>query len=445
MLPESLSNGLCSLNPNVDRLVMVCEMRINNAGKMTAYQFSEGVIRSHARLTYNQVNALLNSPKSNLARKIRRRLADIEPHIQGLHQLYGALSQARKRRGALDFETQEVQFQFNTDKKIERIVPVQRNDAHRLIEECMLCANVATARFLQKLKLPALYRIHDGPQPKKLAALRAFLAEKGLQLGGGDKPTPAHYDRVLSGLDGRSDAQTIRTMMLRSLSQAEYNPENQGHFGLAYPAYAHFTSPIRRYPDLLVHRAIRSVIRAPENRRPLARTLEFLTGFGTKPINRVKGASVLEPGKSYPYDMPDLDTLADHCSTVSRRADKAAWDVDAWLKCEFMQARIGEMFDVVVSTATSFGLFAEIEQTRIEGLLHITELGQNHYHFDAVKQRLVEERSNTCFGPGDTLKVRVARVDMEQRRIEFELPKQKHKAPDRKRNRRRSRKAAVQG
>nr|WP_320134660.1 ribonuclease R [uncultured Amphritea sp.] len=420
MLPEALSNGLCSLNPNVDRLVMVCEISINNAGKMTSYTFSEGIIHSHARLTYTQVGALVSSSETELGKTVAHQHADVVPHLHALHHLYAVLRKARTKRGSIDFEKQEVQFKFTEDRKIDKIVPVVRNDAHKMIEEFMLCANVATAQFLEKINLPALYRIHEGPVEKKLTNLRAFLSERGLNLAGGDKPTPAHYDRLLKSLGDRPDAQIIRTMMLRSLSQAEYSSDNQGHFGLAYPAYAHFTSPIRRYPDLLVHRAIRSVIRRSETGSILSRTLKKITG-ATDSVHRVKSAAPLEQTKSYPYDLTAMKNLAEHCSLVSRRADKAGWDVEAWLKCEYMQDHVGDIFSGVISTVTNFGLFIELDDTQVEGLVHVTALNNDYYQFDAAQQRLVGERTRVNFGIGDKIEIRVVRVDMDQRKIEFEL------------------------
>ncbi|MFD1215672.1 ribonuclease R [Microbulbifer celer] len=421
MLPESLSNGLCSLNPRVDRLVMVCEMTIDKSGKMTGYTFSEGVIHSHARLTYNQVNAFITAPDSSLGQKTARQLKDTAPHIHALHQLYAVLKKARKKRGAMDFERPEVKFEFTEGRKIERIVPVIRNDAHKMIEEFMLSANVATADFLEKQKMPALFRVHDGPRDKKLTALRAFLGEKGLKLAGGNKPSPVHYDQLMSSIEHRPDAQTIRTMMLRSLSQAEYSPQNRGHFGLVYSAYAHFTSPIRRYPDLLVHRAIRSVIRQPQARNPVRRALKFVLGAGSAPVQRFHSAETLPQGKSYPYDKTGMQALAVHCSNASRRADKASWDVEAWLKCEYMQDFVGDTFEGLVSSVTGFGLFIEINDIQVEGLVHISALKKDYYHFDAAKQRLIGERGNSSFAIGDTIKVRVVRVDMERRKIELSL------------------------
>jgi ribonuclease R len=421
MLPEVLSNGLCSLNPHVDRLVMVCEMAISRTGKISVYKFSEGIINSHARLTYNQVGALLASPDQGLGKQVAKNHRAVVPHIHALHQLYATLRTARTKRGSIDFEKQEVQFKFTEGRKIDQIVPVIRNDAHKMIEEFMLCANVATAQFLEKLNLPALYRVHEGPAEKKLTNLREFLSERGLNLSGGDKPTPAHYDLLLRSINERKDAQVIRMMMLRSLSQAEYSADNQGHFGLAYPAYAHFTSPIRRYPDLLVHRAIRSVIRRSESGSKLHRVLKKFTGMGTDPVHRIKSAAPLEEGKSYPYDLDKMKAMADHCSRVSRRADKAGWDVEAWLKCEYMQDHVGDTFSGVISSVTNFGLFIELDDTLIEGLIHVTALNNDYYQFDAAQQRLVGERTRTNFGIGDAIDIRVVRVDMDQRKIEFEL------------------------
>jgi len=437
MLPESLSNGLCSLNPHVDRLVMVCEMAINSAGKMTSYKFSEGIIHSHARLTYSQVGALLSTPESGLGKKVAQKHSAVVPDLHALHHLYAVLRKARTKRGSIDFEKQEVQFKFTEDRKIDRIVPVVRNDAHKMIEEFMLCANVATARFLEKLNLPALYRVHEGPADKKLTNLRTFLSERGLNLTGGDKPTPADYDRLLRSIGERNDAQIIRTMMLRSLSQAEYSSDNQGHFGLAYPAYAHFTSPIRRYPDLLVHRAIRSVIRRSESGGSLRRVLKKMTGVGSDPVHRVQSAALLDAGKSYPYDLSKMKNLAEHCSLVSRRADKAGWDVEAWLKCEYMQDHVGDIFGGVISSVTNFGLFIELDDTQVEGLVHVTALNNDYYQFDAAQQRLVGERTKASFSIGDKINIRVVRVDMDQRKIEFELA---YKADDQKAPKPRSRK-----
>ncbi len=427
MLPEALSNGLCSLNPQVDRLVLACEMTINRAGKMTDYQFCEAVIHSHARLTYNQVNSMMKAAGGAEQQTLRRQFAGVVPRIEALYELYEVLAAARASRGAVDFDSQEVRFSFNNRRKIEEIVAVERNDAHRLIEECMLCANVATARFLEKLKLPALYRNHQGPQTKKLKTLRAFLASRQLSLAGGDKPTPQDYDRLLNSLGNRTDADVIKSVLLRSLSQAEYSPDNLGHFGLAYSAYTHFTSPIRRYPDLLVHRAIRSVIRSQESGNRMKRTFKAMSLVGRDPVRRTPGATKLARAQSYPYDAAGMQTLATQCSALSRRADKASWSVEAWLKCDYMRQFVGDTFSGVITTVTSFGVFVELEDTRVEGLIHISTLSNDFYHFDEARQCLTGERSQTEYRMGDKLVVCVAAVDMEQRKIAFSLPAQNAK------------------
>ena len=422
MLPERLSNGLCSLNPKVDRLVLACEMRFNPQGKMIDYCFSEAVIHSHARLTYQQVNAVLTQPESKLGRAMSQQHSPLVPHLQALYGLFKNLQQARSERGAIDFETQECAFQFNHNRKVDAIVPIERNDAHKLIEECMLCANVATAAFLQVTRLPSLYRNHNGPQAKKLITLRRYLAEKGLKLGGGDTPSPKDYDQLLSLVTGRSDADAIQSMLLRSLSQAVYSHENAGHFGLAYSGYAHFTSPIRRYPDLIIHRAIRSVIRRTKS----SAVRQLLKTFGKKskqPVMRFDGAKPIPARISYPYDKKQMAELGEHCSQLSRRADKASWEVEAWLKCSYMQDAIGEPFAGIITSVTHFGLFIELSDTKIEGLLHISDLNNDFYHFDESRQELKGERSQKGYALGDRIQVEVAQVDMDQKKIGFALAK----------------------
>lgn len=421
MLPEALSNGLCSLNPNVDRLAIVCEMRINELGEMTNYQFSEAVIQSHARLTYNQVNAILTKPYSKLGQRMKRKYASIVPQLSILHQLYGSLKKSRMARGSIEFETQETLFEFNEQRKVERIVPIQLNVAHKLIEECMLCANLATAQFLKKLKLPALYRNHNGPQQAKLVSLRRFLNDKGLRLTGGSKPKPIDYERLLRDVGERQDGDAIKSQMLRSLCHAEYSAVSRGHFGLAYSEYTHFTSPIRRYPDLLVHRAIRSIIRGQESGGVIRRTLKSITGIGLDPVKRIEGANSLSSSISYPYDMKSMEALALQCSKLSRRADKASWDVDSWLKCEYMSHAIGEEFYGVITTVTKFGLFVELKDTKIEGLVHISSLKDDYYRFDETNQNLIGERFNACYSIGDSLKIEIDKVDMGQKKIQFRL------------------------
>ena len=405
MLPEALSNGLCSLKPAVDRLCMVCEMTISSAGKVSGFYFYEGVMHSHARLTYNKVGAILD-PANPDSESLRTEYKAVVPHLEQLHSLYKALRKARSLRGAIDFETTETRIVFGENRKIEEIVPVLRNDAHKLIEECMLAANVAAARFLEKHNLPALFRVHEGPTEEKLESLRKFLGELALDLSGGSKPTPDDYQNLLSQLGDRPDAHIIQTMMLRSLRQAVYQPENLGHFGLNYPAYGHFTSPIRRYPDLLVHRAVRHIVRSD---------------ITSKQVRRVDGVEVLAKKKIYPYGMAELLVLGEQCSMTERRADDATRDVVAWLKCEYVKDRVGEEFDGIVTAVTGFGLFVELVDVYVEGLVHVSSLDRDYYHFDPVKQRLIGERTGVMFQLGDTVKVRVIRVSLEDKKIDLEM------------------------
>ena len=381
MLPEKLSNGLCSLNPDVPRLAMVCDMQVAADGAIRSYRFYPAVFRSHARLTYTEVAAMLDDERSAAARSHHALL----PHIQHLHRLYRMLARARERRGAIDFETIETEMIFDERGKISRIVPVRRNDAHRVIEECMLAANVCASDFLRGNDHPMLYRIHEGPTPEKLAALREFLKGFGLQLSGGDDPHARDYARLLARVRDRPDAQLLQTVMLRSLQQAVYSPDNVGHFGLAYESYTHFTSPIRRYPDLLVHRAIKETLR---RRR---------------------------------YDPGDWHALGAHCSMTERRADDATRDVVAWLKCYYMKDRVGESFSGSISGVTSFGAFVALDDVYVEGLVHVSELGNDYFHFDAPKHQLMGERTRKRFRLGDRLRVEVARVDLDSSRIDFIL------------------------
>ena len=379
MLPEVLSNGLCSLNPQEERLCMVCEININAKGDFTDYRFYEAVMYSHVRFTYTQVAAMLNNPKGKEARQHTK----IMPHMQLLYKLYKVLLKAREKRGAIDFETIETQMIFNDRGKIEQILPVKRNEAHRIIEECMLIANVCASDFLQKHEQPTLYRIHEGPTPEKLDALRDFLKEFGLRLSGGDKPSAQDYVKTLQKSKDRPDAQLLQTVMLRSLSQAIYSPENTGHFGLAYESYTHFTSPIRRYPDLLVHRAIKAVL----------------------------NETTYCPGNWH--------ELGKHCSQTERRADEATRDVESWLKCFYMQDRIGECFGGVISGVTGFGLFIALDNIYVEGLVHISDLPSDYFHFNSVKHMLVGERSGRQYRLGDRMRVKIVRVDLEASKIDF--------------------------
>lgn len=405
MLPEALSNGLCSLNPDVDRLCMVCEMNISPAGRITAYEFYEAVMHSHARLTYTKVDKLLRGVDAE-SDQLRTEYSSVMPGIERLQKLFECLREARDARGAIDFETVETRIMFNEERKIERIVPIKRNDAHKLIEECMLCANVCAANFLEKHQLTGLYRVHEGPSEQKLANLRQFLAELGFGLGGGDKPSSADYQQVMQMIQGRSDAHLIQTVMLRSMRQAMYQVENHGHFGLGYDAYTHFTSPIRRYPDLLVHRAIRSVIRSDKP---------------SSHVRRVTSAKAIPLRKIYPYSLSDMLMFGEQCSRTERRADEATRDVTSWLKCEFLRDHVGSSFEGHVSSVTSFGLFVELNDLYVEGLVHITSLPHDYYRFEPAMHRLIGERTRKVFGLGDDLIVKVVGVDLDNRKIDFEL------------------------
>ena len=395
MFPEVLSNGLCSLKPNVDRLAMVCEMVIDAQGQVTDSSFYEAVIHSHARLTYTQVGAVLENGWHEGVH------TDRLEGLSQLHALYKVLREARSTRGAIDFETVETRILFYENRKIDAIVLVNRNDAHKLIEECMLAANVATAAYLEASELAALFRVHEGPSAERLEALRTFLGELALDIPGGMDPTPLDYQSVLSRLAERDDAQVIQTMLLRSLSQAVYEPDNGGHFGLNYEAYAHFTSPIRRYPDLLVHRAIKR--------------LATSSGSTPRKLSKDKTRAL------YPYTMTDLVAVGEHCSMTERRADDATRDVQLWLKCEYLRHHIGDEFAGVVASVTRFGMFVELTDIYMEGLVHISALPSDYYHFDHASQRLVGEHTRQTYQLGDAVRVQVARVDLDDRKIDLEL------------------------
>jgi ribonuclease R len=393
MLPEILSNGLCSLNPLVDRLCMACEMEINARGDITDYRFFEAAMRSQARLTYTKVAAMLVDGD----RALRQEYAVLLPHLENLYALYKVLNKARQARGAVDFELPETKILYDAQRKIDRIVPLQRNDAHKLIEECMLAANVCAADFLVSRKVPAPFRIHAGPTAEKLTALREFLFELGVQLGGGDDPKARDYAKLLASIGERPDARLIHTVLLRSLSQAIYSPDNIGHFALGFENYTHFTSPIRRYPDLLVHRAIKGIVR----RRPIQDTIEA------------------------------VQTLTDHLSMTERRADDATREVIRWLKAEYMMDKIGEEFDGIISGVTNFGIFVELAEIYVDGLVHITALGQDYYHFDPAKHRLMGERTRQVFRLGDPVRVKLAQVNLDEAKLDFELVGAGGRAPRR--------------
>jgi len=398
MLPEVLSNGLCSLNPKVDRLCMVCDMRVGANGKVTRSTFHEAVMRSKARLTYSRVGAFLDGDGSAVP-------AELHDAVSNLHGVYGAFAAARKRRGALELDLPQVKFELGEDGTIRRIRAVARNDAHRLIEECMIAANVEAAKFLRRHRIAGLYRIHARPDPDRFDELRQYLVSLGLKVPHSEHVKPKDFAALARQTEGRPDSAAISMQMLRSLTHAEYSPENIGHFGLALESYAHFTSPIRRYPDLLVHRAIRHIIR------------------GGKP-----GA--------YDYDRQDMVRLGALTSAHERRAEDATRDVEAWLKCEYMVDHVGDAFDGVVTGVTNFGLFVQIPELMVDGLVHVTSLPNDYYHFDASRLCMIGERSGRTFRLGESMKVLVHRVDMETRRIDFrpaELPHDVAAAPRRRR------------
>lgn len=418
MLPESLSNGVCSLKPDEDRLVMVCEMAVNARGEVRDYQFYEAVIHSHARLTYTEVADLLEPAGAeagvSLQQRLRKRHESLLGQLEALYRLYLKLREVREAGGALDFTSTETRIVFGENRRIREIVPVARTCAHRLIEECMLCANVAAARLLQASGLPVLYRVHEGPGEEKLQSLRDYLRDMGLVLGGGKKPRPTDYQKLLQAIALRPDAHLLQTMVVRSLMQAVYQPENTGHFGLGFEVYTHFTSPIRRYPDLLVHRAIRYLVR---NRK------------GGRHVASSPAARTLQRASIYPYDGGDLQRLGEQCSLTERRADSASYDVINWLKCEYMQNRVGDEFDGTVASVTGFGLFVNLDGIYIEGLVHITALANDYYHFDPVRHVLTGERSNRDFRMGDKVRVRVAAVNLDERKIDLAMADQAAASP----------------
>jgi ribonuclease R len=385
MLPEKISNGLCSLNPEVERLCMVCDMTISPLGEIRQYRFYPAVMFSHARLSYTEVAAALYDREM----ATREKLEPLLPHLENLDALYRILAKARQERGAIDFETLETQMIFDANGKIERIEAYERNEAHRVIEECMLAANVCASTFLQAHGHPTLYRVHQGPTAERLQRLREFLGGFGLQIGGGDSPTAKDYAQLLEKLQDRPDKQLLQTVMLRSLRQAVYSPDNVGHFGLAYESYTHFTSPIRRYPDLLVHRAIKAV---------------------------------LEKKKYLPKGAADgWEQIGLHCSMTERRADDATRDVEAWLKCYYMQDRIGEEFAGSISSVVPFGIFVALDDVFVEGLVHVSELGTDYFHFDEAHHTMVGERTGRRFRLSDRVRVKVLRADLETNKIDFKL------------------------
>ncbi|MGQ8366968.1 ribonuclease R [Glaciecola sp. 1036] len=393
MLPEVLSNGLCSLNPQVDRLCMVCEMTIDARGQIGEFQFYQAVMCSHARLTYNKVWQILEGDEA-----MRERYSTLVPDLENLYDLFKVLKVARAGRGAIEFETQETKFVFNAQRKIEHIVPLVRNDAHKVIEECMIAANVCAARYIEDNHAEALFRVHDSPDEDRLSTFKQYLREIGVPVTFSDSPQPQDFTQVINKTKQRPDSELIQTMLLRSMKQAIYDGANIGHFGLSLHAYAHFTSPIRRYPDLVVHRAIKAI------------------------IDKQQGQKITTGAKAYTEE--EIEQLGEQCSMTERRADDATRDVADWLKCEFMLAHIGDVFEGVVASVTNFGLFVRLTEYHIDGLIHITSLASDYYHYDDVKQCLVGEHTGLTYRLGDPLVVRVAAVNLDERKIDLILKDQ---------------------
>ena len=418
MLPEKLSNGLCSLNPGVERLCMVCDMLVNAKGEVHAYQFYPAVMFSHARFTYTEVAAILQNTRGPEA-ALRKPLV---PYLLNLHDVYRALLTARNARGAVDFETTETQIVCDESGRIEKIVPRTRNDAHKLIEEAMLAANVCSADFISQGKHVGLFRVHEGPTPEKQDILRNYLKAMGVPQTISDNPQPSEFQQIAAATKDRPEAQQIHMMLLRSMQQAIYTPMNQGHFGLAFEAYTHFTSPIRRYPDLLVHRVIKAILNKQRYQLPVLPT----PGEAHAKLSKRLASRVKPPVAGEQVKKPSADTLAWqaaglHCSANERRADEASRDVEAWLKCKYMREHLGEEFSGVVSSVTSFGLFVTLDAMYVEGLVHITELGGEYFRFDEARQELRGERTGIRYALGTRVQVQVSRVDLDGRRIDFRL------------------------
>ena len=424
MLPEKLSNGLCSLNPDVERLCMVCDMLITAQGEVHAYQFYPAVMFSHARMTYTEVAAILTNTRGPEAAQRKERVTD----LLNLQDVYRALLIARRERGAVDFETIETQIVCDDNGRIEKIIPRTRNEAHKLIEEAMLAANVCSADFIAQGKRHGLYRVHEGPTAEKQDILRSYLKAMAVGMSISDNPSPSEYQAIAEATKDRPDAQQIHTMLLRSMQQAMYTPNNNGHFGLAFEAYTHFTSPIRRYPDLLVHRVIKSILGNTQYRLPalpmpgeahakltkrLASRVAPPLAPGEKPRKKETGAALVA---TQAWEAAGL-----HCSANERRADEASRDVESWLKCKYMLDHLGEEFSGAVSSVTSFGLFVTLDAMYVEGLVHITELGGDYFKFDEMRQELRGERSGIRYALGTRVQVQVSRVDLDGRRIDFRL------------------------
>jgi ribonuclease R len=432
MLPEKLSNGLCSLNPSVERLCMVCDMLVNAKGDVHAYQFYPAVMFSHARFTYTEVAAILANTGGTEAKKRQASGFDSVPHLLNLADVYRALLSSRGTRGAIDLETVETQIVCDESGRIEKIVPRTRNEAHKLIEEAMLAANVCSADFILNAKKTGLFRVHEGPTPEKKEVLRQYLRGMGINASLSDDPTPAQFQAISVATKDRPEAQQIHTMLLRSMSQAIYTPINAGHFGLAYEAYTHFTSPIRRYPDLLVHRVIKSILAKTTYKLPTLPTPgEAVEQFKKRLASRKKKSADFEKRsgkaaqaastKKTSAEQNAWEAAGLHCSANERRADEASKDVEAWLKCKYMKEHLGEEYSGTVTSATSFGLFVTLDAMYVEGLVHITELGGEFFRFDEVRQELRGERTGIRYALGSRVRVQVSRVDLDGRKIDFRL------------------------
>lgn len=427
MLPEKLSNGLCSLNPGVDRLVLVCDVLVSFEGKLQAYQFYPAVMHSAARLTYTEVAAILKNQRGPEA-AIH---AGLVPHLMNLYGLFKVLAGAREKRGAIDFETIETYIVSNEAGKIEKILPRVRNDAHKLIEECMLAANVCAADFITRHHHPGTYRVHAQPNEQKLEQVRSFLAQIGLSLGGGDSPAPSDYATLIKQIEPRTDAPLLQTMLLRSMQQAMYSPENIGHFGLAYEAYTHYTSPIRRYPDLLIHRIIKAIL---EGKRYVPQGIDrrLLNSNVPGSIRRQMLKEKSGGNKKANAEEAVWEALGLHCSANERRADDASRDVEAWLKCYFVRDKLGEHFTGTISGVTGFGIFVQLDDLFIEGLVHVTDLGNDYYHFDEIRHELRGERTGVRYQLTDRVIVQISRVDMDARQIDLLVVDGPFKAEDSK-------------
>ncbi|MFQ1019317.1 ribonuclease R [Gilliamella sp. CG13] len=390
MLPEALSNGLCSLNPQVDRLCLVCEMTVSNKGRLTGYQFYDAVMNSHARLTYTKVAKILDGDK-----ELRQHYHDLVPHLENLYGLYKILDKSRIARGAIGFESEEPKFIFNADKRIESIELAQRNDAHKIIEECMILANVAAAKLVIEADVPALFRVHDRPDEERMNNLRSILQELGLSLGGGGNPKSKDIAELMLAIEDRIDSDMLQTVILRSMKQAIYDPENRGHFGLALEEYGHFTSPIRRYPDLLLHRTIKWILANEQHK-----------------TSKTGG---------HRYSINEMLYFGEHCSLTERRADEAVRDVVDWLKCDYMQDHVGEVFNGTISSVVNFGFFVRLDDLFIDGLVHVSSLENDYYIYDASRNRLIGENTHYSYRLGDKVSVKVENVNPEERKIDFAL------------------------